>query len=104
MFRKRIDREQFTLHLEDDDEGPVLRPRKKVEKENKGNTWFYVGFASDLGFTIVVPIALGGFLGAWIDRQIGTGSKATLACLLLGCVISIAGVVRTMIDILNRKD
>lgn len=37
-----------------------------------------------LGWTIVVPMLLGLFLGRWIDRLLGTHAMFTAALLLLG--------------------
>jgi ATP synthase protein I len=40
-----------------------------------------------LGWTIVVPMLLGIFLGRWIDRYFGTGIFWTGPLLLLGLVV-----------------
>ncbi len=70
--------------LEDEFEVRVRRQRELIEKgrlEKGQSFWKYVGLIGVVGWSVVVPMALGVLLGWWL---FGTGSKWTLALLLLG--------------------
>jgi len=73
--------------LEDEFETRVRRQRELIERgrREKGQSfWQYVGLIGVVGWSVVVPMALGVFLGLWIDGKYDTGSRWTLALLLLG--------------------
>lgn len=79
---------------------------KKINKKSRNrasSSWYYVGFATDLGFTIALPIVGGAILGKYLDGAWGTYPKATLSLLLLGIVISVVGFVGTIREILKKK-
>ena len=73
--------------LEDEFEIRVRRQRALIEKgrlEKGQSFWKYVGLIGVVGWSVVVPMVLGVVLGLWLDGKFGTGSKWTLALLLLG--------------------
>lgn len=79
---------------------------KKIDRKirnRSSSSWFYVGFATDLGFTIALPIVGGAILGKYLDGLWGIYPKATLSLLLLGLVISIVGFIGTIREIVKRK-
>lgn len=53
------------------------------QKEQEGRVFSAVGFAWELGYTIVVPLVLGAFLGRWADGFFGTKPMLFLASILL---------------------
>jgi len=62
--------------LEDEFEARVARQTKRIEKgrREKGRSfWSYVGLIGTIGWSVVVPMLLGVFLGLWLDRRFGTG-------------------------------
>lgn len=56
--------------------------------KKKGGRDFLVilGLASELGFSIAIPIGGGVLLGSFIDKQTGTAPLFTLLLLLLGVI------------------
>jgi ATP synthase protein I len=95
--------DQFTLEL-DEVSDPVIKKREEKKDTKPENIWKYVGFASDLGFTIALPIAGGAFIGHWIDQKWSMYPKATLTMLLIGGIISIVGFIRIIVDLIRRKN
>lgn len=43
-----------------------------------------LALAAEIGFAIAIPIVLGAYLGAWVDRQFGTEPLALLLGVLTG--------------------
>ncbi len=58
---------------------------KEVEKPIKTKAEL-IAFAYDLGFAIILPLALLGFGGRYLDRSLGTSPIFLLAGLLLSLV------------------
>lgn len=65
--------------------------------------WYYIGFIGDIGFTIALPIAGGALVGTYIDRQWSTYPKATLSFLFIGIIISFAGFIRTIREVMYKR-
>ncbi|NQT82267.1 AtpZ/AtpI family protein [bacterium] len=85
--------------LEDEFEARVRRQRELIEKgrREKGQSfWRYVGLIGAVGWSVVVPMALGVLLGLWLDRKFQTGSRWTLALLLLGLSVGCLNAWRTI--------
>lgn len=71
---------------------PYIPPQKK-----HGKNWqYYLGFIGEIGFTITIPIVVGLLIGKYIDNRWNFYPKATVSGLLLGLVISIMNLVRTV--------
>lgn len=78
--------------LEDEFETTVRKQRERIErgrKEKGQSFWHYVGLIGVVGWSIVLPMVAGGFLGIWLDRKYQVGSKWTLWLLLLGLCIGV---------------
>lgn len=56
-----------------------------VEKEVKNDSWNALGFAWELGYSIVVPIVVFALIGRLLDKKLDTSPWL----LLLGILISI---------------
>ncbi len=85
--------------LEDEFEVRVRRQRELIEKgrREKGQSfWGYVGLIGAVGWSVVVPMVLGVFLGLWLDRKFGTGSRWTIALLLFGLCVGCVNAWRTI--------
>ena len=73
--------------LEDEFETTVRKQRERIEegrKEKGQSFWHYVGLIGVVGWSVVLPMVIGGFLGAWLDGRYETGSKWTFGLLMLG--------------------
>lgn len=96
-------REQFSLFV--NDEGKIIRStRNQKNQKKRENLWMYIGFVGDLGLTIITPIAIGGFLGAFIDREVNSYPTYTRWLLVAGFFISIVGFVQIIKEITRRKN
>lgn len=76
--------------LEDEFEVHVRRQRELIERgrREKGQSfWRYVGLIGVVGWSVVVPTALGVLLGLWIDRKYETSSRWTLILLIFGLAV-----------------
>lgn len=85
--------------LEDEFEVRVGRQRALMEKgkQERGESfWRYVGLIGTVGWSVVVPMVLCVFLGLWLDRKFGSGSKCTLALLLSGLAMGCLSAWRTI--------
>ncbi len=98
-------RESFNVSI-DERKGLVVERRdKKKRKVTDGrDTWFYVGFVGEIGFTIALPIAGGACLGLFLDRTWSSYPKATIALLFFGIVISCIAFVATIREVIGRKN
>ena len=76
--------------LEDEFEVRVRRQRELIERgrlEKGQSFWRYVGLIGVVGWSVVVPTALGVLLGLWIDRKYDTSSRWTLIMLIFGLAV-----------------
>lgn len=96
--------DQYTLNLDDSEKYVPAKRQKGKRKEDGSGLWYYVGFASDFGFSIAIPIVGGALAGYAIDRKWQTYPKATLSLLLFGIVISFINFIRTVRELLKKKN
>jgi len=68
------------------------------------SSWTYLGHVGQIGFAMAIPIAGGVLCGSWIDTKYGTYPKATLSLLFTGVVLSFVGLIRTVQDIIGKKN
>lgn len=63
---------------------------KKETEEVSEKSRFLEGLelASNLGFTIAIPIVIGAVLGSFLDNKLNTSPKLTLSLIMLGLFIS----------------
>jgi len=69
---------------------PVPSRGNGDEEGEKESFWQAMAYLTSLGWILVLPVAGGVLLGAWLDRQLGTTPTLTLG--LLGAGIAIAAV------------
>lgn len=61
---------------------------QEQKKKLKGKDLLVVlTLASELGFSIAIPIGLGVLLGSWLDRKLGSAPALTIILLLGGVAI-----------------
>lgn len=67
---------------------------KPKESDEKGRTKFLamISLASELGFSISLPIAGGAILGQFLDSQLHTGPRITLSLIFFGLFIGAANI------------
>jgi len=73
--------------LEDEFEARIRRQTERIEKgrrERGMSFWRYLGLIGSVGWSIVVPMVLGGLLGLWLDGKFQVGSAWTLILLVVG--------------------
>lgn len=93
-------RKQFDLDLTH--QTPRIHPRKKEEPPQKNLMWFYVGASGQIGFSILVPLLIGVFVGVWIDSKYGTKPLWTIIGLGGGFIVSLISLVKTVKDLLKH--
>ncbi|MEK7165186.1 MAG: AtpZ/AtpI family protein [Patescibacteria group bacterium] len=69
--------------------GVTLKDKPPVETNSPDN-FYWVLQASEVGFSIALPIVAGAFLGLWLDKKIGTQPIMTLIGIMLGVLLSAA--------------
>jgi ATP synthase protein I len=67
-----------------------------MSKKPPPTVWELMGALAGLGFTIVVPIALGAILGSYLDGYLHTRPLFLLLGLLLGLISGIYGAYRLL--------
>lgn len=63
--------------------------KKEVEEVSEKSRFLEgLELASNLGFTIAIPIVIGAVLGSFLDNKLNTSPKLTLSLIMLGLFIS----------------
>lgn len=87
IFTIRVVRKRLELGREETKVSEEEKPRKKL----RGRDFLGIlALASELGFSIAIPIGLGVLAGSWLDKRLGTAPALTLILLLIGVVIGMA--------------
>ena len=76
--------------LEDEFEIEVGRQRKRIEqgrREKEMSFWSYLGLIGTVGWSVVVPMIAGAFLGSYVDSKAGTTYEWTVGLLVLGLAL-----------------
>ncbi len=72
------------------------KPRKVKKTRNaKSSSWYYLGFAGQIGYSIAIPLAAGAIIGSFFGH--------TLIGLIIGFVISIVTFVKVIQEALKTK-
>jgi predicted F0F1-ATPase subunit len=96
-------KEHYTLQFDSDSRIALSKRQKQSKPKVKNQTWVYMGLVGDIGLSIVLPLAGGTILGAYIDRHWSTYPKATLIFLFVGMIISFVGFAHTLRGIIKNK-
>lgn len=84
-------------------ESVTINPRKRKHKKSASSPVLsYVGFASDFGFSIALPLGGALIIGRYIDNRFGVSPKATIGALIIGFIISMTTFVRVIRDVLKK--
>lgn len=68
----------------------VQRRRERHEqsrREGDSSFWSSVGMMGSIGWTVVVPAALGVLLGRWLDHRLDSAHVFVVFCLLVGLAL-----------------
>lgn len=64
--------------------------KKEIEEVSEKSRFLEgLELASNLGFTIAIPIVIGALLGSFLDSKLNTSPKLTLSLIMLGFFISL---------------
>ncbi|MBI5614485.1 AtpZ/AtpI family protein [Candidatus Gottesmanbacteria bacterium] len=102
MIKERLDLILGDSKSETRSEERIVKKENKRRQSNS-DTWRYLGTVGDIGFTIAIPIVLGGMAGTYIDTNFGTRPKGVLVFLFLGIGISIVEFVYRIKDIVEMQ-
>lgn len=75
---------------------------KPGHDEKRGKLMQVVSFASELGFSISLPIVGGAFLGQFLDSKLGTAPKMTLSLIFVGVFIGATNIYFIIRDIKEK--
>ena len=85
------------------DEVPKFNPRKRKHKKSASSeTFSYVGFASDLGFSIALPLGGSLIIGRYLDERFGFTPKLTIVSLIVGFLISMTTFIKAIRAVMKR--
>ncbi len=74
--------------------------KKEAEEISEKNRFLEgLELASNLGFTIAIPIVIGAVLGSFLDNKLNTSPKLTLSLIMLGFFVSLYNIYK-----LTRKN
>ena len=63
--------------------------RKSRQKSNNDKFISGINLASELGFSIAIPLVLGAISGSYLDKRFDSAPKLTLSLIFLGLIISV---------------
>src|SRR3990172_6853972 len=87
------------LKLDENRKFTVVEEPSKIEKDIK---IFSIGLASEIGYSIAIPIVVGALVGVWLDKRFNTAPKLTLSLLFGGIILSFVNLFRIVDDIIKR--
>lgn len=100
-YSKNDEVDEFDFSINGDES--KFNPRKrKRQKSVSSPTLSYVGFASDFGFSIALPLGGSLILGRYLDERFGFTPKATIVSLILGFLISMTTFVRAIRAVMKK--
>lgn len=85
--------EQKELRFDESGKLKVVKGHKVVKKPTLSPLLIF-SQASGLGLSISLPMAIGSFIGLWIDKKIGTTPTFTLVLMSLGILIGINNLIQ----------
>ena len=93
--------EQYDITLKDGFVGAKNRPKRR--RRESDTAWYYLGLAGQIGYVVAIPIAGSAILGSFIDRRFGLYPMASLIGIGTGFVMSAAGFIRVIQQILQKQ-
>jgi len=72
--------------------------KKKTDGININEMVKGIKIATELGFSVVIPLVAGAFLGSYLDRNLKTSPKLTLLFILIGLFLSLFSMYKIVKD------
>jgi hypothetical protein len=63
-----------------------------MSSPRRNKTWWYIGIAFSIGFTIVSSILVGLYLGKFLDERLSTGYSFRLLLMFLGAYVGLKSI------------
>ena len=82
------------------DTGTDKKPEKG--KFKKPEIIGIIAGASGIGFSLIVPLVGGAFLGSYLDNKFDSAPKITLSLIFFGLFIGLYTMYKTVKDLLNK--
>lgn len=76
--------------------------KSKKGKFKKTELIGVIAGASGIGFSLIVPLVGGAFLGSYLDRKFNSTPKFTLSLILAGLFIGLYTMYKAVKDLLNK--
>jgi len=76
---------------------------KNTIRKSKDNSWYYLNLSGEIASVIIIPIAIGIYIGITLDRRTSSYPKYTFLCLGAGFVFSFLGFISIIVSILKRS-
>lgn len=70
---------------------------------NKDLKIFSMGLASEIGFSIAIPLVVGALAGVWLDEKFASRPKLTLSFLFIAVIISFINLIKIANDIIKKR-
>lgn len=74
----------------------------EVRKQKRQLQFFSVGLATEIGYSIAIPITLGALIGVWLDKKFNSAPKLTLSLLFVGILLSFIKLFKIVTDITQK--
>lgn len=103
MKQNKATKEQYTLFLNEKESVFVSSASKKGKFRKRSDSWFYLGYVGEIGFTIAAPIVGGVIIGSFIDYRWSSHPQATLWGIGIGGFVSFFGFIKIVQEIIKRK-
>ena len=77
------------------DKNKTVKTKEEVKYKD-----YITGFKiiSEMGFSLIVPLVGGAFLGSYLDHRLGFQPKLTLSFIFIGLIIGIIAMVKIVSD------
>ncbi len=93
---------QFDLHLSEHQLEVKKRNTDQAKPKQTVSVWKHVGFYSNIGFVIVIPLVVMTGAGIYIDQRFSTAPYGKYIGIALGFFFSISGFVKSINDFISE--
>ena len=73
-----------------------------MSQDKKSDSWSALGFAWELGYSIVLPLVIFAFCGRFLDKQFDTSPWLFLGGILFSIIVTSIVVYKKVVNILNK--
>ncbi len=83
-------------------EGYKIVEQEKISQIRKPGGVYFLAQASEIGFSIAIPISAGALFGSWLDSKWGTQPKMFILALLVGILFAFLSLFYT-VHVFSKK-